>query len=179
MRPLLILSASGLFALPLIPRSTDGVPPVGPEPAHTSRNPEETCATGCAAVQDGGPVLSEEEYRVLVDDFTQGVFDVRNAALDALLFHGSRTRDLVDRLGTGALDDVSRDMLDAELARTHAFLSVRLVAEDGTERVRLDRARIPLGEKQHLFPETAVGIPAPEISGTLQRVGVSHLWARL
>ena len=69
--------------------------------------------------------------------------------------------------------------MNAELARTHAFLSVRLVAEDGTERVRLDRARILIGEKQHFFPETAAGLQAPEISGTLQRVGVSHLWARL
>ena len=179
MRHLLILCASGLLALPFIPRLTDGVPPVDGEPAHATHEPESTCATGCAAVKDGGPVLSEEEYRALVDDFTRGAPDVRLAALEALLFHGSRARDLVDRLGTGALDDESRAMLDAELARTHAFLSVRLVAEDGSERIRLDRARIPIGEKQHLFPETAVGMPAPEISGTLQRVGVSHLWARL
>ena len=45
-------------------------------------------------------------------------------------------------------DAVSRDRLDTELARTHALLSVRLVAEDGSERVRLERARIPIGEKQ-------------------------------
>jgi hypothetical protein len=179
MRTLLILCASGLFALPLIPRSTDGVPPVGPEPARPSQDPREACTTGCAAVKDGGPELSEEEYRALIDDFAWGAFDERHAAFEALLFHGSRARDLVERLGTGALDAVSRDRLDTELARTHALLSVRLVAEDGSERVRLERARIPIGEKQHLIPETAVGIPAPEISGTLQRVGVSHLWARL
>ena len=56
---------------------------------------------------------------------------------------------------------------------------MRLVDDDGDERLLLSPTRVPLGVKQHLFPDRAVGFDPPEVSDTVRRVGEHHLWARL
>ena len=70
-------------------------------------------------------------------------------------------------------------MLERELDRRHALLSVRLVDAAGKERLRLGPTRVPLGEKQHRLAEDTTDLQAPEVSGTVRRVGLHHLWTRL
>ena len=51
--------------------------------------------------------------------------------------------------------------------------------ERGVERLRLGNRRVPLGVKKHLLPADPGDLPPPEISGTVRRVGLHHLWTRL
>jgi len=99
-------------------------------------------------------------------------------ALEALLFHGASTLSLLDNLG-GDLDAEREAFLRTELAHTRAILDVRIVDEFGTERLHLGETSIPLGEKQHLHPHETTSLQPPEVSGTVHRVGLEHLWARL
>ncbi len=138
----------------------------------------EVCATGCAAVPAPAAELDADEFRALVARLAREPLAAGSVALETLLFHGARTRELVAELGLAGLDAERAAWLERELARTRALLRVRLVNDAGHERAVLE-ARVPLDEKQHLFPELTHDLQPPEISGTVRRVGVDHLWARL
>ena len=123
--------------------ATDGLPP-DPDDAN--------CATGCSVASDGSPELSADEFEHQLRRFGRAplVPELSGAgveALETLLFHGEHARTLVDRLGTWALSPEHDALLRAELARTHVLLEVRMVADDGTERLRLEPRRVPLGIK--------------------------------
>ena len=68
--------------------------------------------------------------------------------------------------------------LKQELARCHAQIQLRIIDAQGKQRMTFDR-RVPIGIKQHLHPKAADGFTPPEISFTIQRVGLEHLWTRL
>jgi hypothetical protein len=169
---------SAPFLLP--PGASSAVSFQGPPPDPlTDPDPLQVCATGCSAATAGTSALSPREYERLLEDFAGEPADGRSAALEALLFHGAQTLALLDGRGTGALDGTRAQLLRRELTRTHAWLDVRLIDDEGVERLRLGRRRIPLGRKQHLWPRHTRDLQPPEISGTVRRVGLRHLWARL
>lgn len=154
---------------------------VGDKPEHDEHDPShstdtDVCATGCSAASYVEPELDMDEYLRLVDAAAAGAWSEDNAALESLLFYGEAAARLTREHGTGGF---ASELLLSELDRSHATLSVRLVNASGVERVTLAPARIPLGEKQHLFPEHSSDVQVPEISGTVRRVGLNHLWTRL
>lgn len=139
----------------------------------------EICATGCALAATGAKELSEGEFLSLLSDLSSEGWSTDNSALETLLFHGPRSRALLDSLGRGPLDQETAERLEAELALTHALLVVRLVEDDGTVRVQVQPRRLLLGERTHMLADLALGVQTPEITGTIVRVGLKHLWVRL
>lgn len=167
-----------------------GEPPAAPPPVATSSSKVEPalptspassaeCATGCAVGNHPIEPLSADDYRSALRGLAAGGSDERARALETLLFHGTRTSELMERLGTGRLDGEDAALLRRELSRTHARLSLRLVDESGTVRARVDRARFPIGVKEHVHATGSVDLPAPEVSGTVHRTAPHHLWTRL
>ena len=156
-----------LLAGSLLAAKTRGQKPLPP-------TPDPDCKT-CSDHGEAVGVLTRAEFRVLLAQFAAVPVGCESDALDALLFHGARTRTLVAQ--SHGLAASHRAYLERELSRDHARLSVRVVAEDGTERIRLDR-RVPLDIKQHLHGTTR-GLQNPEISGTVRRVGLDYVWGRL
>ena len=142
-----------------------------------------SCATGCAIGSHAPPPLTESEFRDLLRRFASEKISASNggesSALDTLLFHGERSRELLARLGADGLDQQRLRFLRRELSRTQARLSVRIVDGEGVQRVRLGPVTMPLGIKQHLHADVCRRMQPPEISGTVYRVGLDHLWARL
>ncbi|MEM7205269.1 MAG: hypothetical protein AAF628_33750 [Planctomycetota bacterium] len=97
-------------------------------------------------------------------------------ALETLLYHDARSRELLATRGAPQLDADRHAYLARELARERAIVSLRVVDAAGTEHLRVDDATVRIGEKAHLH---ATGqSDACEFSGTVKRVGVHHLWAR-
>ena len=78
-----------------------------------------------------------------------------------------------------ALDPLRHMLLEEELSRRTARLEVRFVNDADVERLRLEPTLVPLGVKQHLHPQHTLDLQPPEISGTVRRVGLRHLWTRL
>lgn len=172
---ILFLILPGLLALPtLLPRGASS-----PSPSPAPAPGPEVCATGCAAASTAQTTLAAGDFHRLLGLYAHEALDGPRPALDELLFHAADTLELASRHGLEGLDAPHRDLLLGEAARTHALLSVRFVDEAGTERLLLPPTRVPLGVKQHLFPELAAGFDPPEISGTVRRVGLDYLWTRL
>jgi len=155
--------------------------PDAPAATRPHADPGEVCATGCSAAPNGGSELTRERYRelIVICADPEASEEAATSALEELLFHGEQTQAWVTELGVGALDADSTRRLAAELARNRVRFDVRLLAEDGAELLRLGERSIPIGHKQHIWPRRALGFEPPEVSGTIQRVGVNHLWARL
>lgn len=185
MRILLSVACCGLLTAPLLfPRAGgEGEPPSvtidGPREGPINEDPPDVCDTGCSAASSAIDELSVEEYLALIEAWAADPDREGGRALETLLFHGAQVPGLAAFHGTGSLRGSDVAYLLREVARDHALLSVRLVNEAGEERLRLGPARVPLGEKQHLFPEHLSDLQPPEVSGTVRRVGVDHLWARL
>ena len=148
-------------------------------PGTTTPGQNDACATGCSAVPATIGSLDGPEIERLLSEFVGGPASEENQALETLLFHGAQVKDLWETLDRSALDAERGAFLRRELARTHARLDVRFVDDRGVERLRLGDQRVPLGIKEHLFPIDTQGFQPPEISGTVRRVGLKHLWARL
>lgn len=172
----LVLASLALLWTGACAGAPDSTPPADP---HTG--PGEVCATGCSAAPNGGSELTRERYRELIAALAdeRATAEASTAALEELLFHGAQTRAWLAEVGGGALSAEAVHGLTAELARDRVKLDVRLLAESGAELLRLGERSIPIGHKQHIWPERALGFEPPEVSGTVQRVGVNHLWARL
>ena len=139
----------------------------------------DVCAVGCAAAPASQLLLSEAEYLDLALRYADEPLEPGSSALEALLFHGADTLGWLDSLGSAGLDEEREAFLRRELERTHVRLSVRVVGSGGIVRVRLDDALAPLGVKQHMTATRVLDLRTPEISGTVRRVGLNHLWTRL
>ena len=175
MRTLLFTSALASIALAFLAteRSTDHG---GAHGASTTPGGD-VCATGCAALPRSADELSEPELEQALSAFAEAPCGP-SGALETLLFYGAQTRRWLDD-GRRALPSGHEAHLRTELARTHATLDVRVVDELGVERLRLGERRVPLGVKQHLAVARTRDLQPPEVSGTVRRVGVDRLWARL
>jgi len=177
MKALLTLTCCSLLSVPLL-RATGSELEQLPDPAPPTST--EICATGCAAASSGREQLSPGGFERLLASWAEDGATPKGAqALDTLLFHGDRTAQLGAQLGYGSLTPERASLLRQELGRRHALLSVRLVNASGAERLYLGPARVPLGEKQHIIATRTSDLQPPEVSGTVRRVGVDHLWARL
>ena len=136
------------------------------------------CATGCAVGNHPITPLGELGYLGALERMATGSAAEKEAALETLLFHGLETRDLLADLGTGPLAPSDAALLRRELSRRHARLSVRVVDETGVVRAEIDHARFRVGIKEHVHATTE-RLQPPEVSGTVHRTGLHHLWTRL
>ena len=181
MRLLAALGSAALAGSVLI-AATAGSPPVPPDdpsPGSGDTDPELVCATGCSAEPDARGNLTHARFEELLAEWSEVPVGEESLALDTLLFEGARASALLAEHGATALDAEHLEVLERELARDRAWLEVRMVNDEGVERMHLDPIAVPLGEKQHLFPEYTLDLTPPEVSGTIHRVGVRHLWTRL
>jgi hypothetical protein len=136
------------------------------------------CTGGCATSSHEPLPLSESELRKAFDGVAGRAAGEPSPALETLLFHAPQTRDYLNTMGA-RLTESQRAFLERELNRSHVQFELRILDEAGVERLRLEPRRVPLRIKQHLHAEHHRNLQPPEISGTLYRVGLDHLWARL
>ena len=162
MKPLFVVLIGSAVAalLALQPRKPDA-PPWTPEPPPS-------CVGGCAAVPADGTALSRNQTHELVQALTAMPAGTDCPELEELLFQGTP----VDASG---LSPEWRAFLDRELSRKTVILSLRI----GTPpRVELTRT-LPIGPRTHLRADRAVGVTPPEVTLTVKRVGLDHLWTRI
>jgi hypothetical protein len=100
-------------------------------------------------------------------------------ALQTLLFYGRQTLLLMDKNGDAPLDAERAAFLRRELGRTHVYVELRMIDENGVVRLWNKPARVPL-DIRHGFEYTTTDYQEIEEStGTVKRVGLNHLWQRI
>ena len=139
---------------------------------------ERMCASGCAASRHPTETLTREQFFALRQEMTCGPLDETNRALETLLYYGRQSRDLLSREGFGPLGPLQGEFLWAELARTHARISLRIVDESGQVRSKMHKTIVPL-DRRHEFEMESHNLQPLITSGTVKRVGLDHLWTRL
>jgi hypothetical protein len=139
--------------------------------------PDGGCNAGCAAIAPTSEPLGGERIIALLDQL-EGAEPAATVALEELLFHGTEVKEFLSRHRALSMQSATRTALEAELVLDRCQFSLRIVDEHGVERVQLSEP-VPFGIKQHLHPHDAVDLTPPEVSFTVKRVGVKHLWARL
>jgi len=137
------------------------------------------CKTGCAIAKHGEGPLGSSELVAWLDAYQDSAPDSASVALETLLYHGDQVRAFIAKSGFSSLDAAHRLTLKRELNRVQAVVEARLVASDGEVISHLQPTEVRVGEKTHLHVPGLGKAPAFEISGTVMRVGVAHLWARL
>ena len=139
---------------------------------------EQVCASGCAVSRHPTKELTKTDYRQLLRQFLREPISEDSQALESLLFFGWQTREMIKKYGTGPLDPRRAAVLQDELARTHANISIRVVDENGIVRSSLPQTSVPL-DRRHVFSMTVNKVQPLVTSGTVKRVGLHHLWTRL
>ncbi|MEK6247188.1 MAG: hypothetical protein N2C12_03355 [Planctomycetales bacterium] len=138
----------------------------------------EVCASGCAASNHPTEQLTSEHFNYLLAQFATQPVDETSPAFEELLFYGRQTQSLIEQEGLGGLDRLRSSVLIAELQRTHAAVSIRLIDEHGIVRSHLNPTRVPL-DRRHVFTMETHDLQPLVTSGTVKRVGLHHLWTRL
>ena len=151
---------------------------------HVANPPREVtdpagCQAGCSISNHPIEPLTRPNYLDLVRTYADGEGEARESALETLLFHGSQVRDWIADVGAPLLDDEDMTFLRGELSKTHIRFFLRLVDENGVVRGKIDGARVAIGEKTHLHMADTQDLQPPEVSGTVYRTGLHHLWARI
>ncbi len=144
----------------------------------TEKLPKANCATGCSVAEPAKSELGATEISACLEKIAVQPLGKASLELETLLFHAPKVIPYLSNNGQGPLKSDQARFLKTELARTHARVQLRVVDADGKQRMTFDR-QVPIGEKQHLHPKAADGFTPPEISFTIQRVGLNHLWSRL
>ena len=157
--------------------------PTPPAPKHTAViidntvKPTKPSCSSCGDARHPTPPLLKEEYLSLIARYAlEPVHD--SAALDSLCFYGVQTRDMLNLYGADGLDNERAALLSAEVSRTHAYLSVRVIDTNGVVRVNLARQKVQIDERNHYAVTDVHNVIPPEVSGTIKRVGLHHIWAR-
>lgn len=156
-------------------------PKVSTEVAHDgdgSEPDDENCRNGCSLKTHHVPPFTIEQYRAAIAEYAALPPDQVSQPLDTLLFYGERTKELMRDLGVLGLPPRHREFLDRQLARDHAYVSVRFVDEADRVRVAVGPIRVPIGVKRHLHPHVLDDVQSLEVNGTVMRVGLYHLWSR-
>lgn len=151
---------------------------VGSGRAHAHPHGEQICASGCAANNHPTPLLEKPEYLRLIGEYATQPMTEESPALEALLYYGRQTSMYLDRVGAEALDERRLAFLKRELSRTHAYVSFRVVDDEGMIRVYLPPTRVPL-DIRHEFTMDTARLQPLETSGTVKRVGLYHIWQRI
>jgi hypothetical protein len=150
-----------------------------PKPDETIESPPALPECGCAAAEVASSKPTEEQFESLLAQFATEPMSEQSHALEALLFHGLATQGYLDGQSAVGLDPQRLSFLRRELRRTHALVAVRVIDQAGVLRAGLEPTSIPFGVKQHLHARDTSELQPPEISLTVKRVGLHHLWTRV
>lgn len=138
---------------------------------------QQICASGCSLSRHPTTTLTRDRFLELISDLRTGQQDDSNEALETLLYFGSQTIAKIKE-GGFQLDSKWRDYLLKELARSHASVQIRVVDENGDVRSWLNPTSVPL-DRRHVFKMETDNVQPLVTSGTVKRVGLNHVWARL
>ncbi|MCH2181216.1 MAG: hypothetical protein MK108_04350 [Mariniblastus sp.] len=189
--------------IPLGQSPPDGdalVPPIGPASQFTSlsnkdsepyRSPfdhdelaifephgDQVCASGCALSRHPTGKLTAGRFQELLQQYSHQPVDLASPSLEELLYFGPQTLALLESQDHDILDMEHADRLRRELTRTHARISIRVIEQDGTKRCWLPPTRVPF-DRRHVFEMETESLQPLVTSGTIKRVGLHHIWARL
>ena len=139
---------------------------------------DQVCASGCALSRHPTGKLFAGRFQDLLQQYSQQPAELVSPALEELLYFGPQTLALLDKQGPNTLDTKHADHLRRELNRTHARISIRVVEKDGTRRCWLPPTRVPF-DRRHVFEMKTKSLQPLVTSGTIKRVGMHHIWARL
>ncbi|MDA7979920.1 MAG: hypothetical protein MPJ50_14220 [Pirellulales bacterium] len=151
---------------------------VGGGRAHAHPHGDQVCASGCAANSHPTPQLVKAEFLKLIQEYAMQPMSEDSPALETLLYYGRQTEMYLDRVGADPLDDRRLAFLKQELGRTHAYVSFRIVDEQGMIRVYLPPTRVALDVRYEFTMDTHELQPLVT-SGTVKRVGLYHIWQRI
>jgi len=140
--------------------------------------PKAQCAAGCSVAGPPAAELSPAKIASCLGQIANQPLGEASLELETLLFHAGQVVPYLQDKGMAPLNSEQARFLKRELARTHAHIRLRIVDAEGNERMTFDRL-VPIGVKQHLHAKEAQGFAPPEISFTIHRVGLHHLWSRL
>ena len=137
------------------------------------------CKTGCNIATHDIDRLDDATIMALVDDLSnEDQPGPDSPALEALLFHADSVRIFLDQHGPRALGR-HHTLLMRQLAVTHAVIEIKVVDETGRIRAQFAPTRVPLGRKTHHLATKSHELHGLEVSGTVVRVGLEHVWSRL
>ena len=139
---------------------------------------EEVCASGCAASRHPTEELTQENFDKLLARYAVEPLSEDSPALESLLYFGRQTRAFLESDGFGPLDADRSQFLWRELSRTHAKVRMRLVDEYGEIRSWLASTEVPF-DRRHVFDMETERVQPLITSGTVKRVGLYHIWARM
>lgn len=167
--PLLWWGAASAFARAPVAQAKTACKPAGPL--------EAPICVGCGDARHLTRRLNENEFRELMRSYaaepTEG-----GSALDSLCYYGPQALFMLDAVGECGLEKMKAARLRAELRRDHVYFSVRVIDENGVERLTLKNSYTPFDANVHHHLNATKDVPPCEISGTLKRVGLHHIWAR-
>ncbi len=150
-----------------------------PDRAGAESDSPKGCQTGCSISSHPVEPLIRTEYLDLVRTYASRDAETRLSALETLLFHAPRTRQFMDDIGTPQLGATEASILREELSKTHVRLWLRIVDQDGTVRAKIDGALFAISQKTHIHMTSTRDLSPPEVSGTIYRTGLHHLWTRI
>lgn len=139
---------------------------------------DELCASGCALSRHPTGELTPGRFNELLEQYSKQPPDAASQSLEELLYFGPQTQALLDRQRCDVLGIQHAERLAHELTRTHAKISIRVIEQDGTKRCWLPPTRVPF-DRRHVFEMKTESLQPLVTSGTIKRVGLNHIWARL
>ncbi len=139
---------------------------------------DKVCASGCAASSHPTEELGQPKFEQLLARYAVEPMSEDSPALESLLYYGRQTRRFLETDGFGPLDADRSHFLWRELSRTHARVSIRLVDEYGEIRSWIPSTKVPF-DRRHVFDMKTDRVQPLVTSGTVKRVGLYHIWARL
>ena len=139
---------------------------------------EQLCASGCAISRHPTSTLTKEKFERLLTGFADGPMQDTNKFLEELVYFGPQTRKLIQSAGVGQLDSRRAKFLWDQLTYTHARISIRVTDEQGVVRTWIEPTRVPF-DRRHVFEMQTNDVQPLVTSGTVKRVGLNHIWARL
>ena len=139
---------------------------------------ETLCASGCAVSRHPSGRLTPTTFTTLLNVYQQSPPTGDNGALEEILFYSRQSRKYWQRHRDACPDPLWQRVLDDELKKTHVLVSLRILDESGMIRSKLTNVRVPL-DRRHVFQMQSNGLQPLTTSGTVKRVGLDHLWARL
>lgn len=157
--------------------SAEELPPIIVEGPDGTREVK-PCGTGCSAPEPtASERMTDDEIRALLEQVASAPVGAPELPLETLLFRGEETRDYLIRKGPGPLSPEHARWLERELARDRVEVAFRLVDGEGNLLGHREDD-VPVAHKRHMVLWDTADLGRLDVNGTVQRVGVKHLWAR-